>query len=154
LETVYRDYAPKGVQFYYVYKTLAHPETNRYVNPFSLEERLMHVREAKDSLGTEMPWLCDNMKNGLWHALARGGVNNPEFIFDPEGKIVVMRDWSKPALLREDLGRIVGPVETPTTVADLHLNVKRYRPEIPTGVVPRRGPGAHEAADVGPADNR
>ena len=133
---MYRDYAPKGVKFYYVYKTLAHPETNRYVNPFSLEERLLHVREAKDTLGTEVPWLCDNMTNDLRHDLARGGVNNPEFIFDPEGKIVVMRDWSKPELLREDLQRLVGPVERPTTVADLDLNVKRYRPEIPTGVVP------------------
>ncbi len=31
LETVKVDYAPKGVQFYYIYKPLAHPELNNFL---------------------------------------------------------------------------------------------------------------------------
>jgi len=33
------DYAPKGVKFYYMYKALAHPELDGYVNPFTLKIR-------------------------------------------------------------------------------------------------------------------
>ena len=87
LETIYRDYASKGVQFYFVYKTLAHPENDGYLNLLTLTERLMHIQEAKRTFkGATLPWLCDNMANDLKKAL--GGLNNPEFISDPEGKIV------------------------------------------------------------------
>ena len=41
METIYLDYAPKGVKFFYVYKALAHPEYERYVTPFTQDERLM-----------------------------------------------------------------------------------------------------------------
>ncbi len=129
------DYAPKGVQFYYVYKSLAHPELHGYVGPVTLEERLMHIREAKRTLGTKIPWLCDNMNNDLKHAI--GDANNSEFVLDPEGKIVVMRLWSDPDKLREDLARLVGPVEKPTTVADLDMKVEPPPKTAPTGIVPR-----------------
>ena len=36
METVERDYTPKGVQFYYLYKQLAHPELSNYIDPFDL----------------------------------------------------------------------------------------------------------------------
>ena len=57
MEALYRDYEPRGVRFLYVYKALAHPELNGYVRPVTLEERLMHVAEAKRALGTEIVWL-------------------------------------------------------------------------------------------------
>ena len=59
METVERDYSPKGVQFFYVYKSLAHPEYNNYVTPFTLEERLMHVRESQRVIGSRIRWICD-----------------------------------------------------------------------------------------------
>ena len=80
-----RDYSPKGVHFYYLYKALAHPEHNLYVKPFSMDERLMHVREAERTLGSRIPWLADTMSNAVKHAL--GGVPNADLIFDPEGRI-------------------------------------------------------------------
>ena len=52
METIYRDYEPKGVKFRYIYKALEHPELDGYVQPFSLEERLMHVKEAGRRLGS------------------------------------------------------------------------------------------------------
>ena len=42
------------MKFYYVYKALAHPQYNHYINPFSIEERLMHVQEARRTLGTKL----------------------------------------------------------------------------------------------------
>ena len=86
METIYRDYAPKGVDFYYIYKTLAHPELDGYVEPFTLEERLMHVKEAQRTLGSEITWISDTMSNDLKHAL--GDSPNSEFVVDPAGKIV------------------------------------------------------------------
>ena len=119
LEAIKRDYAPRGVRFYFIYKALAHPETNGYVQPVSLEERLMHVREAEKRLGSTIPWLCDAMDNRAKHAL--GNAPNSEFIVDPRGKIVVRRVWSRPKELRDDLERLVGPVEHPTTAESLGL---------------------------------
>lgn len=89
LEAIERHYAAKGVRFYYIYKALAHPEINGFISPFTLEERLMHVREAKQRLGTRFRWLCDTMDNDLKHAL--GDRPNSEFVIDPEGRVVRKR---------------------------------------------------------------
>ena len=82
-----------------------------------------------------MPWLCDNMSDDLKKAL--GGLNNPEFVFDPEGKIVRLRDWSSPKDLRADLEKLVGPVSNPTEVADLNLKTNQSKAAAARGVVPR-----------------
>ena len=125
---------------YYIYKTLAHPELDGYVEPFSLEERLMHVKEAQRTLGSEITWISDTMSNDLKHAL--GDRPNSEFVVDPEGTIVRMRVWSRPDQLRSDLEELVGPVENPTRVSDLNLNIEAPPKVAASGVVPRvRLPG-------------
>lgn len=134
METIYRDYAPKGVKFYYMYKSLAHPGLMGYVGPVTLKERLMHIKEAKRTLGTEIPWICDTMGNDLKHAI--GDASNSEYVLDPQGKIVRARDWSDPAVLRKDMETLVGPVEHPTQIADLHMKVEEAPKNAPTGVVP------------------
>ena len=84
METLERDYTPEGVQFFYLYKQLAHPELDHYVDPYTLEERLMHVAQAERQLGSRIPWLADAMTNELKHALgdmgsrARRSPNRPE----------------------------------------------------------------------------
>ena len=135
METIERDYTPKGVQFYYLYKQLAHPELNHYVDPFTLDERLMHVAQAERQLGSRIPWLVDTMTNGLKHAL--GDMPNSEFIVDPDGRVAARRAWSDPTALRRDLKRIVGPVESPTRVSDLDLVTQPPVPTVAKGVVPR-----------------
>lgn len=107
------------MKFYYIYKSLAHPETNGYVQPFTLKERLMHVKEAERRLGSGFTWLCDGMTNAIKHAL--GDAPNSEFVIDPAGTIVRKRGWSNPKLLREDLADLIGPVENPTKVSDLDM---------------------------------
>ena len=142
METVYRDYAPKGVRFLYLYKALAHPELNGYVNPITLEERLMHVEEAKRVLGSEIAWLADNMANELKHAL--GNRQNSEYVLDPMGRILRARAWSDPDQLRTDLAEFVGPVEKPTDVSDLNMEIMPAPEHAQTGVVPRiEKPGAY-----------
>ncbi|MEE8130473.1 MAG: EF-hand domain-containing protein [Vicinamibacterales bacterium] len=135
VETIERDYTPKGVQFYYLYKQLAHPELSNYVEPFTLEERLMHVAQAEVQLGSRIPWLADAMTNELKHAL--GDMPNPEFIIDPDGRVVGRRAWSNPTALRQDLERLVGPVENPTRVSDLDLVTAPAVPTVAKGIVPR-----------------
>ncbi|MYB51531.1 MAG: hypothetical protein F4X77_04930 [Acidobacteriia bacterium] len=135
METVYRDYAPKGVRFLYLYKALAHPELNGYVNPITLEERLMHVEEARRVLGSEIAWIADNMANELKHAL--GNRQNSEYVLDPEGRILRARAWSDPDQLRRDLAEFVGPVENPTEVSDLNMQIMPAPEHAKTGVVPR-----------------
>jgi len=123
------------VAFYYIYKPLAHPEFNSYVVPFTLEERLMHVAEAKRTLGSRIPWLADTMDNSVHTAF--GGVPNGELVIDPEGLIVAKRGWSDPAGLREDLARIVGPIDKLTKVTDLDMPTAPPPDDVARGIVPR-----------------
>ena len=101
----------------------------------------MHIREAKRVFGgLTIPWLADNLDNDLKHQL--GGLNNPEFIFDPAGKIVRLRDWSSPDQLRQDLVKLVGSADQ-TSVRELGLKIEKMaKPSAKLGVVPRiRIPG-------------
>ena len=133
LEAIKRDYAPKGVRFFFIYKSLAHPETNGYVQPLSLKERLQHIQEARKKLGATIDWLCDGMDNAAKHAL--GDAPNSEFVVGPDGRIVVRRLWSRPEQLRKDLAKLVGPVAHPTTAADTGLRPYLKPLERPNGKV-------------------
>jgi Ca2+-binding EF-hand superfamily protein len=150
LETVQRDFSEKGVKFYYIYKALAHPETNGYITPFTLQERLMHVAEAKKKLGSRITWLCDTMANDAKHGL--GDAPNSEFIIGPDGKFVKVRRWSRPDELRADLEELVGVVENPTSIAD--IGMKRLEPAktAPKGIVARlQLPGRMTSIKVQPS---
>lgn len=100
-----------------------------------------------------MPWLVDTMENDLKHAL--GDRPNSEFIIDPQGRIAVMRDWSNPNTLRADLEKLVGKVENPTRIADLHLTIETTPKPAASGVVKRvQAPGRMEALRVDPQEGR
>jgi hypothetical protein len=137
LEAVSRDYSPKGVKFYFIYKTLAHPElAGNYVQPFTLDERLAHARQAESQLGTTIPWIVDAMDNRLKRAL--GDRPNSQFLVDPQGVVVRKRAWSHPGLVRDDLKELVGPVDHITRVEDLQLTLGQpLKPAASRGVVPR-----------------
>ncbi|HSQ58241.1 MAG TPA: hypothetical protein VLM40_21125 [Gemmata sp.] len=120
---MYRDYAPKGVRFFFIYKSLAHPElAGNYIQPFTLEERLGHAKQAEKQLGATIPWLVDAMDNRLKHAL--GDRPNSDFIIDPKGKIVRKRAWSNPQAVRKDLETLVGKVDKVTREEDIKLNIQ------------------------------
>lgn len=95
----------------------------------------MHVAEAKSKLGSRITWLCDSMENDLKHAL--GDAPNSEFILDADGQIVVVRDWSRPDLLRADLAKLVGEVLPITAVADIGMKPLAPPKTAPKGIVPR-----------------
>ncbi len=95
----------------------------------------MHVAEAKRVLGTSINWLADTMDNVFHDAM--GKTANSELVIDPEGFVVARRLWSDPEELRHDLERLVGPVETPTTIADLDLPSQPPAPTVVKGIVPR-----------------
>lgn len=126
------------MDFYFVYKALAHPQGNGFVRPTTIEERLLHVKEAKKSLGATIPWLADNMDNDFKHAL--GDRPNSEFVIGPEGTIVRMRDWSNEEALRADLAELVGPIENPTDPRDLKMVAQFEKTEVARGVVERVQP--------------
>ena len=135
METVERDYSSQGVEFFYVYKPLAHPEYNNYIAPVTLEERLMHVKEAKRLLGTSVHWLADTMENVFHEAMGR--TPNSELVIDPNGVVVARRAWSNPEELRRDMERLIGPVEHITTIAELDLPTQPPAPTVAKGIVPR-----------------
>ncbi len=125
------------MQFFYVYKSLAHPERDGLVQPLTLEERLLHVREAGRRLDTDWTWLADAPDNQVKDAF--GNRNNSEFVINPDGVVVRARNWSKAAELRADLAEFVGEVSPPTSVADLDRKPASARrdPKVARKVVPR-----------------
>ncbi|MDF1824660.1 MAG: hypothetical protein P1U68_08455 [Verrucomicrobiales bacterium] len=138
LEAIYRDYKSKGVDFYFIYKSLAHPERDGLVQPVTIDERLAHIKKAKVQLSTTIPWIADSMSNELKNAL--GNRNNSEIVVSPDGTMVVARDWSDPSALRLDLERLVGKAETLTEVTDLKAQAPAAgdgHAAIPRGIVPR-----------------
>ena len=131
---MYRDYGDQ-VNFFFVYKALAHPEVNGFVPAFNLKERLAHVQRAKKMLHTTIPWLCDTMQNEFSAAFAN--VPNGEFVIDPEGVLVRKRFWSNADTLRMDLEELVGKSESTTSVDDLEVVFKPEPRKVASGVVPR-----------------
>ncbi len=121
------------MQFFYIYKYLAHAGQRGYVQPFTQAERLMHIQEAQRVLGTGIPWLCDTMTNDLKHAL--GNAPTSEFVVDPEGRIVRRRAWGNAAKLRKDLEELVGKVEHPTEPKQLAIGTITPKLAAPRGVV-------------------
>ena len=118
VETIYQDYKEK-VNFYYLYKTLAHPENHGYIQPITIDERLLHISEAKKKLQTKIPWLADPMTNEVSSAF--GLTPNSEFLFDTKGKILYMNAWSNADDLRKALVDLVGPASHISTIASLNL---------------------------------
>ncbi|MCZ6671658.1 MAG: EF-hand domain-containing protein [Verrucomicrobia bacterium] len=124
VEAVYQDYKElENVQFFYLYKTLAHPEYNGYIQPVTLKERLAHIVEAKRVLDTSLNWLCDGMDNAARHTLGLGP--NTQIIFSPKGKIIHTLGWSDGEVLREALIEHVGDTASHTRVADLNIQKKQ-----------------------------
>lgn len=121
IEALERDYRGSGIQFLYLYRTLAHPERNDYIEPFTIEERLMQVAESKKLLRCQVPYIADNIDNSI--RLTLGDIPNPLFVFDRAGRIVYMLAWADPELLRNVMAEIAGPLEHRTDVADLDINV-------------------------------
>ncbi|MFP6702190.1 MAG: hypothetical protein VB861_10625, partial [Planctomycetaceae bacterium] len=114
---------------------MAHPETNGYIRPYTLEERLAHVKEAQRTLGSKFTWICDAIDNPIKHAM--GDAPNSEFVIDGEGRLLRKRSWSDAAALREDLEELVGAVENPTDPADLKLATEPPKRAAARGVVKR-----------------
>jgi hypothetical protein len=97
--------------------------------------------------------LCDTIENDLKHAL--GDRPNSEFVIDPDGKLVAMRDWSNPTTLRKDLEELVGAVKNPTRVSDLDLKIETTAKPAVSGVVKRVSlPGQGQALLVEPQESK
>ena len=123
------------VDFYYLYGSLAHPENNGYVQPITIEERLMHVAEAKEKLGTNVAWYCDDMDNAAKVTL--GNAPNSGYIFDGEGNLVLAQSWFDPEVIGQTLGERHGELETRTSIESLNLPHFDSISSPASGVVPR-----------------
>ena len=118
VEAVYADYKNK-VDFYFLYHVPAHPENRGFIQPMTIQERFMHIDEAKRSLGTKVPWIADSMENELKEAYVFA--SNPEFIFAPDGTVVHREPWTRGTSLRAQLEKLVGPSAQTTSIEQLGL---------------------------------
>ena len=120
IEAVARDHAGNAkVRFVYLYKTLAHPENNGFIQPFTLQERLAHVKEATRRLKNSIPFVCDGMENKALTAFGRSP--NSQVVVDGEGRILHSKGWADGDLLRKEMVKIAGETEHETSVSELGL---------------------------------
>jgi hypothetical protein len=119
VEAAYVDYAPQGVQFFFVYKSLRHPELDGYLQPQNIAERLLQLKAAQAKLGTKVPWLADTMENEMREALGFGA--NSVYLISPEGEIVYASERINVASFRRALVEHLGEVDPVTSANDLGL---------------------------------
>lgn len=119
IEAASKDYSPRGVQFFYFYKSLRHPELNGYVEAQNIKERLLQLAKARTMLGTKVPWIADTIDNRLRDGLKSG--SNSMYLISPEGNIVFAADRLDGDSLRGALGEHVGKIDRPTRATDLNL---------------------------------
>ncbi len=119
IEAVARDFRDRGVDFYFLYQSLAHPENWGFVQPSSIEDRFAQVEHAEELLQTQIPLLTDPIDNQLKTYFNL--TPNSQFVFDRTGKVVHRDSWGRGSSLRESLEDLVGTPDTLTTVEDLNL---------------------------------
>jgi hypothetical protein len=85
IETTARAYESANVEFFYIYRYLAHPENNGYLQPFHIMERARQARIANQLLKTRIPWLLDTMENATAKALEQEENRNSIFIYSSDG---------------------------------------------------------------------
>lgn len=119
VEAMHADYASKGVQFFYFYKSLRHPELNGYVQAQNMTERFLQLEEARTKLGTNVTWIADTLDDSMRIGLGAGP--NSLYLISPEGEIVAASNRIEGNNFRELLDRLVGKVEKPTQPNELGL---------------------------------
>ena len=85
VEAMAADYGPKGVQFFYFYKNLRHPELEGYVQAQNMKERFLHIEEMREKLATKITWIADTLEDSMQTALKSGPT--PSFSFPPMEKL-------------------------------------------------------------------
>ena len=139
VEAVARDYAEDDdTRFIYLYKTLAHPENNGYVQAFTLEERITQAKAASKQLKNTIPFYIDGMDNTALQAL--GNSPNSQVVVDSKGTILHCKGWSEGDALRTAMVKIAGPTETTTSADDLGLPAFKGVSRPAGNVVPRVRP--------------
>ncbi len=119
IEAANQDYSSKGVQFFYFYKSLRHPELNGYVEAQNQSERLLQLEEVRKTLGTKVPWIADSIDNAIRDGL--NSANNSMYLISPEGNIIFAADHIDGPSLRAALVKFIGDVDRPTIASDLDL---------------------------------
>ncbi len=119
IEAAYADYKDKGVQFFYFYKALRHPELDGYVQAQNMSERFLQLAEVRKKLGTRVPWIADTMEDDIRIGLRSGSWS--VYLISPEGEVVYGSGRIDSRGLRNALSKAVGSVTNPTNPSELDL---------------------------------
>ncbi|MDP4624767.1 MAG: EF-hand domain-containing protein [Akkermansiaceae bacterium] len=119
IEAANADFSELGVQFFYFYKSLRHPELNGYIDAQNISERLLQLAEARKLLGTKVPWIADTIEDSM--RIALGANSQSVYLISPEGEILYASGNIKRDELRAALTKAVGNPPTETKISDLNL---------------------------------
>lgn len=129
IEAASADYSDKGVQFFYFYKSLRHPEMDGFLQAQNMKERLLQLAEARKKLGTKVPWIADTIDDSM--RIGLGANSQSVYVISPEGKIVYANGRIIRDSLRRALDSAVGKPQSITYARDLGLPTLGRRNMLP-----------------------
>lgn len=104
MEQLYREFCPRGVEFFTVYTREPHPGEN-YPHHTSYEQKLRHAADCRQQDGIAVPVIVDSI-NGEVHR-AYGLLPNMVYIIDRRGRIFYRSQWTLHQEIRASLGELV-----------------------------------------------
>ena len=99
-----REFAPKGVEFVFLYTREAHPGEN-YPAHRSIEQKLAHARAFREELKVERPILVDDL-SGTAHKLY-GSLPNMTYLITRGGRVLFRADWTDPPTIQYALSYVL-----------------------------------------------
>ncbi|MDQ8179573.1 EF-hand domain-containing protein [Pelagicoccus sp. SDUM812005] len=128
IEAAFADYSTEGVQFYYFYKSLRHPELQGYVEAQNIQERLLQLAELKEKLATQVPWIADTIDDSL--RIGLGANSQSVYLISPQGEIFYANARIVRNELRAALNKAVGKPSQTTLAHDLDLPTLGRNPRL------------------------
>jgi hypothetical protein len=99
-----REFAPKGINFVFLYTREAHPGEN-YPAHRSFDQKLAHARAFKAEFKIERPILVDDLA-GTAHRLY-GSLPNMTYLFSRGGRVLFRADWTDPPTIEQAISYVL-----------------------------------------------
>lgn len=106
LVSLYTRYAPKGIEFIYVYTREAHPGPNFRPHD-TMENKRNNAQRLQQSEGVSFPIVLDTLEGDIHRLYTDVQFNNPAFLISTAGVVVYKAAWLDSSELPQMLDEVI-----------------------------------------------